>query len=297
MKKYLFLLFFLFFGFITLVFISWRQSVFKSGDSFSWMIVEDEGGILIVAHQGNDLPGNFFYLPPELSLETANGLGLYAVKNIYLLGEQQKINAGELLRRSIEQSLFIPVDKYIHIGKLGRISDNPGWLVKKSLLVNLFGGKSDLSAIDKIQLLIYFFTRKSISWDYSDMSKYLKQNQSGDYVLDEKTISDKLLYAFADKNIIGQDFSLAILDKSSCSGASAKAVSFMQNLGAYAYDIKGAQNREKNSRIYIDKKLNKKELMPIILRLKRLLQLEISDQDPPPGADIVLVLGDSFCHF
>jgi hypothetical protein len=297
--KPLILFFSLVLGGLLLV-VLFSPSVFNPNQSFSWLVVDKEGNLVIVSHPDLDLKGTLVIVPPNTKFLAARNLGQYPASSLYQLGKQQGIGGGQLVKETLMINLSVPIDAYLYSQDLLYLDNQLtiGRQLKIKLLQSVFRPWStDLSLTDRLKLLWFFSNRSLLEWETVHLDDYSHPDQEeADYqLLNETSLKDLFISSFTDRQITEKSLSVGIINLGDCDQAANRASQLIENMGANAILWRDYTGQSDQNQLFIRsidlKNLNSVSRLARIFRVTKPAVKEISDR-----IDLLLVLSSSYCH-
>jgi len=278
-----------------------KASIFSSQESFSLVFIDKEGKIVLSSYSGPDLGGSYFYIPKNIKFDSSKDLGSYSVASLYPLGVQQGIGGGVLVKNTLQENLFIPIDAYLYSNKdfsFDKENKLGGELKKIFLQSLLLRADTDLSYFDRLKIFYFFINQKSSDWDYYDLINYASEidGESSFFKLKDQLISDTLFYSFADKRFIDSQKTVGIINLGSCDNAASHTLSLLNNMGQHAVIFPSEESGVELTNLSF--KINDRDLAKskFSKRLKRIFNIKKEIlTDFSQRADILLEIGSDYC--
>lgn len=279
-----------------------KTSIFSSQDNFSLVFIDREGKMLLSSYSGPTLGGAYFYIPKNIKFNSSKNLGSYSVASLYPLGTQQGMGGGSLVKSTLQQNLFVPIDAYFYSDKtfLFDKENKLGGELRKVLLQSLFFKvDSDLSYFDRLKVFYFFLNKRNSDWNYYDLANYSSQldDEPNFFKLKGQLISDTLFYSFADKNFIDSQKTIGIINLGFCDNAASNTLSLLNNMGQHAVIFPSEESRTGSSRLLFKK--DDKDLVGsrYFRRLTRVLSVKKPIlTDFSQRADVLLEIGSDYCQ-
>lgn len=216
-------------------FIAFKKSVWQGKDNFNLVISFKENFyLLLFKPQEKNL--KVLVIPENVYLEVPPQYGIYPLKNIYSLGEQEFGDGGKLLVLTIEDFIGAPVKGWYQFED--KIEVSQGALLK-AVLGNFFlkKGKTNLSLADRLKITVRLLAWRIKSQDWVNLKetsvltevarvdgkKILKTN---DLLLD-----DLLVGFFEDRDLRDEGVRVAVFNASEFGELASKMARVLNNLG------------------------------------------------------------------
>lgn len=285
-----------------LVFVSafiWRnlkKSVWDGKNNINFVIQADR--TLIYSYHPNDEILNIISLPDNLRMPVIKDYGEYQLRNIYQLGEMEKIGGGELLKMSMQNFFNAPIDGWI-IGP-GNKDLEKGKLT--SLYVCLLAGKCKTS-FSLRDLLRIFSKTGSLKFNQISLVKIeetvliRKENlaDGSDILkLESSLVDDFSQRYFADKRILTEGLRINVINGTDYPGLAKKAGGLIKNIGGETISSEETDKIFEKTLVYFADEEWKKSYT--LQKIKQLFQAEEVLLDEQIAADIKVILGKNYVN-
>lgn len=278
-----------------------RKSCWDGEHNFNFIVQGDK--TLVFSYHPEDEALNIISFPNKLYIETAKGYGEYRLEKITQLGEMEKIGAGELLKKSLQNYLGAPIDGYVISNKKTKLKINDESLEKGktgSLLSAVLSGQAE-SSLGIWDLLRFFFQARKLKLNQLRLieientvlfQKTKLADQSGVYKLDESLLLEFTPKYFTDKGFLNERLKISVYNATNYPGVAKNTGRMLKNIGGEILFSADAPEARDDSIIYY----SKKELIESYTfnKIKQILEIEKAEFDPQAQGDIVIFLGKSF---
>lgn len=260
---------------------------FWTGEDRVSVVTADGNGAIILIFDPVSEEITKILVPGETQVEVAKNLGVWKIKSVWELGENEG-QYGTLLARSITRTFNFPVFLWSEDKILGLASNNPLDILKATF--SLF--KTNLSLGDKVSIGLFSLNVRNANKKFIDLGKttLLKKSTLADgglgYVasnLDSPAISSK----FADYRVSYRDFRIQIKDATG-GGVWAEEVSeVIEVFGAKVASILNVDKKE----IACEVKSKDQEVGK---RISLTLGCNQTEDVPEGNFDMEIILGEEF---
>jgi hypothetical protein len=296
-KKKIFIL--LFFGFLLyLVFDfyqSLRQSVWDGENNLNFVIQAEERIFLYSYHPQDDLL-NIISLPENLLIELAKDYGEYQLKNIYRLGEMEKIGGGRLLQMSLQNFFKVPLEgEFISPSNTGlekgKLSSLYLCLLVKRCetslnwwdLTRIFSQFSQLK-LNQVRLLKIEETNLFKKERLADQSEAMR--------LETSLIDDFSQKYFTDKNFLNAGLKISVVNATHYAGLAKASSRLLKNIGGEVITSEDADQVSDQSFIYYAEEGQRESYS--VKKISQIFQIKQILFKPETEGDIVIFLGKDF---
>jgi len=273
-----------------------RQSVWDGEHNFNFVVRGER--VYIFSYQPADEVLNIISLPSDLFLPVAKGYGNYKLENIPQLGELEKMEAGELLRMSLQNFLAVPIDGFIFFNNC-----RPGEIEDQKFSLCLIGQKcrTNLSWWD---LLRFKFRQNRLKLNQIrtlaiEEECLLKKEKLADgseiFSLETSLIDDFSQRYFSEKDILTAGLKITVANESSAVGLAKKAGRLLKNIGAEIVINEKTDQHSLQSLLYYREKAYQKSYS--FQKMVQVFGVKETIFDPQMRADLNLVLGEDFSQF
>lgn len=273
------------------------KSVWDGKNQLNLVIQADK--VYLYSYHPQDEIINILILPNDIYIPVIRDFGEYPIGKIILLGQQESLNGGDLLRLSVQNLLAIPVDGYIFVpGGEANISDLEngkllklaGYLIKNKM-------KTNLTLWD-----IYRFLKQSASLpqgaikktDFSTSELFsLSELPDGSKVIKPNYLKiDQLsVRLFSDPEILKEGLAISILNGSEKYGLANDIGRFIRNLGGRLINTGDTKDYKDTTVIYFkDEQIKKSYTVRKLVKTFNINSLQEKNQNE----DIVIELGKNF---
>ena len=216
-----------------------------------------------------EIPGNTVSL-------VSSGYGEYQLKNVYDLGRLDD-NGGELLRRTIQEMLAVPV----HGWSVARDSNLTWWdNWRLSRAKHLIRTKKNRLNNDSQQSI----------WNQETLN-----DGSQIYRVNQGLIEELINKNFIDQKVVDEGLSMAILNGSQASGTAAVVGRLIANLGGEVVLIGNRDQLEQSYIMVTSADQINDYTVKVLQRDLGIARIEIGDT-MEHRADLVVVLGEDYCR-
>ena len=215
---------------LLIVFVSVKTRLWDSRGKLTLVSTQENGDVLVSVLDPSASKIINIVVPAETEIEVANQFGIWKVKSIWKLGENEGVS-GELLAHSITKNFRFPIMGYLEkarilTGKIGPTS-----------ILEIFTLKSDLLIGDKVKILFFAIKLKDsqITNINLENSTYLKETVSLDgedgYVV-RGNIPVELSAIFVDQDVAESNLRVVIINATGGSRTSVMVGENIEVLGA-----------------------------------------------------------------
>ena len=291
--------------FLLLFFIckSFKKSAWDGKNNINFVIQTER--TFIYSYHPNDEILNIITLPNDLFIETAKGYGEYKLKNIYELGEMEKIGGGELLVRSLQNFFLAPIDGYVVKVKSEKLkvkSENIERGRLTSLYFCLLTRKcgSDLSWWDLIRIFNRISRLKHdkiflINIEKTALFKKEKLfDESEALRLVSLLVDDFSQRYFTDKIFLEEGMKISVFNATHYSGLAKNCSRLLRNIGGEIVGSKDADQVFDRSIIYYNDEEQKKTYS--FKKICQIFKIEEVVFNPKIEGNIRVVLGRDFAE-
>lgn len=239
---------------------------------------------------------NILKIPGDTYILAAKGYGEYKIKNIYKLGEMEKIGGGELLSSSIQRFFAVPVDGWIKLENYQLENNNllpVFWLVIKRQ------ARTNLSWWDLARL---FWQTRNLAVDQInqlDLKKtnFISKNTLGDgsevFKFEITSIDELTIRLFSDEEVLDEDLQIVVLNGTDYPGLAKDMARVVKNLGAELIGVKDSTSKIDQSQIFCQSRAQ--AISYTATRIARSFDMKIKNKKlDDQEVDLVIVLGEDF---
>lgn len=217
-------------GSLFIIFFS-QKSFFDRKTNLSIAVARQDGNVDLVVVNPVEETLTTITIPADTQVTAANQLGVWRIKSIWKLGEQEKLS-GELLAKTLTRSFGFPTEAW----------------ADESFAKSLLRTKNtNLSLKDKIKLTVFFNSTKASSKTNVDLVKAgalrpekLTDGEEG-YVLSGK-IPASVFAIFGETNISKEGMIVTVEDATNAPGVARKVGEIVEVLGAKVVSISQGQS-------------------------------------------------------
>jgi len=279
-----------------------RKSVWDGKNNLNFVIQTDR--TFIYSFHPDDEILNIISLPEDLYFKTAKGYGEYKLKNIYHLGEMEKIGGGELLVLSLQNFFTVPIDGQItKIPKFqnSKIPNNDlerGRLTPLCLCLLTKRCESNLSWWDLFRIFnrIRRLKLNQVRLIAVEETALLKKEKLADNSevlrLETALIDDFSQKYFLDKSFLNEGFRITIVNATNYPGLAKNAARLLKNIGGEIISSQDTDKTSESSIIYCSD--NKETKVYSVNKIKAAFQIEEVLLNEELEEDIRVVLGKDF---
>lgn len=282
--KYVFLIFvfLIFFGFLK------NSNEFWNGkEKLSLVVRSLTGGVnVVVFDPAHDEIVNIS-LPPNLEVEVAKNLGVWKLRSVWELGEQEGLPGGELVAKTLTKYLKFPVYLWADAPAHGFVEGTPTTLLKAAI----FPYKTNLKTPDKVRIALFALSVKNpkrIEIPLTDTS-YLERTVLLDgeegYILTRRP-PEQILALFADQDISEAGVRVNVRDRTGVAGAAEEVGEVIQILGGKVVSYVREEEEEFDCRL---RGWNR----DVVLKIVRLLGCEAEIVNKT-NFDLEIIIGKNF---
>lgn len=266
----------LLFGGIMRLVASWQNRIWIGDSRVTFVTTTDPVTVYSYQESRELVSVNF---PKNVQIDGAAGLGSWKLENLYELGMQKGTN-GEVLVKSLQYSLNVPIDGYFN----GAFS--PGF----PAVLSVFSQKSNFTFFDKVKI-VYVLSKitqaqhKNLSAEKTGM---VVKKRLGDGTVGFKLVPEKVkeiaIRELGDSSTSGQNSGIGIVNGTSTSRVGEQIAGITKTMGSQVLWVRSGE--EINSRCIL-KSVSKTETAK---RLAKIFSCEIKIEENLP-APIVFVIG------
>jgi len=283
-----------------------KKSVWDGKNNIN-LVIQMERTFIYTFHPDDEIL-NIISLPNDLYLETAREYGEYKLKNIYQLGEVEKVGGGELLRMSLQNLFVVPIDGYIV--KTPKIQ-SASWRTKsqsenleKGRLTSLYfclltrNYETNLSGWDLIRVFNHLNKLKfnNINLVKIEETILFKKEELADgsevFRLETLQIDDFSQKQFTDKHFLNEGLKLSVFNATNYSGLAKNASRLLKNIGGEIVSSKDEDQTFERSILYYNNEEQKKTYS--FKKIRQIFQIEEVLLDSEIEGDVRLVLGRDY---
>lgn len=241
---------------------------------------------------------NVIFIPNELYIETEGGYGIYPVKSLAELDNNEKAD-GSIISKTIEKNLALPVSYVFNFKDTVR-SQNPSGNIKQIFTFkNLFNPRS-LSLNNFISLLqsirmffhIKFTPDENINYFYLNKipstSEMILPDGRKINLIDSSKLDLVLEQNFEIPAIRAENYSISVFNASDKPGYATQVARLIDHLGFYVTSTENYSEAKSGCIIKIKKFQLKTESYKI---LKRIFHCSLEEPDSNTESDIGLIIG------
>lgn len=256
---------------------------------------------------------NILKIPADTYIPVAKGYGEFKIKNIYKLGQMEKIGGGELLNRSIQRFFAIPIDGWIKLKNYtsqSRSDNTSSYNLENNNLLPVFlliikrQAETNLSWWDLSRL---FWQTKNLNIDQInkvDLEKtsFISKETLGDgsqvFKFEITNVDDLTIRLFSDEEVLKEDLQVIVLNGTDHQGLAKDMARVVKNLGAELIGVKDYNKKIDQSQIFCQSRSQTTSYT--VHRIARSFAMKINpdftsgeklnDQE----VDLTIILGEDF---
>lgn len=302
-RLFFYLLLFLLFLFSSFkIYKAFKNSRWQGKENFNLAIETDEGFYLLLL-KPKVASSKVLVIPENTYLQVPPEYGLYPLKSIYSLGEQEFKNGGQLLSLTLGDFLGAPVKGWLKINQ--KIEPNRRSLLLLILKNILLGkGTSNLRTVDSLKVVLALGGLKRNSFDLINLGETTVLSEAtrpdGEKFLKANSllIDQLLLGFFEEEQVREESIRLAVFNASQFEELAKKVGRGLKNLGCEVVMVSNLPcdsppcNRTNSELLYQDEKLLQSAtfttievLYPVAIKRGKIEGVKV---------DLVIVLGEDF---
>ncbi|MBI4066954.1 LytR C-terminal domain-containing protein [Candidatus Gottesmanbacteria bacterium] len=304
-KKLLWLLIFIFI--LIILGVIWWPDIWGSrrwDGQRRFNIVYSTDPVVLVSFEGEEEEATVVVVPESSYMRVPRGYGTYKAESVYDLGElDSKVGGGLLISETVQSVFGVPIDGYIKLEEKSLGGGNIDYQRLKSKLFNLkiiskvTEGKTNLTLPEVIRFYLGMNRLRSDQVDIIDLEKAnilddIKLPDSSVVgQIDSDRLDKQLAGAFAEKEMLKENLSIAIENGTSVGGVAGQIARLIGNMGGKVVDIGNTEGKEEG-RCKIMSNVD-----TTTYTVKRLAQVFrcVTDKKADEGiSDISIILGREF---
>ncbi len=283
--KLLSILFIFLIFFLLITSIKKSNSLFK--DKVSLAVRNEDGGVnvLIFDYRSEEIVN--IYIPGSTQVEVARDLGIWRLKNVWKLGQQEKVK-GELLAKTVTKQFMFPVFFWSDSKALGFLSSNL-FNVISSVFSNY---ETNLNFFQKLNLAL--FSLKVENSKHIDINLAKTHFLKEDILLDGEegyrvygSPPDKILAFFTDPSFLENGLRIMLVDLSGRVGVSENVGKILEVLGGKITSLVKEDSQNLNCSVSGKDKI-------VLEKVKLLFSCSEEKDNLPENFDLKIIIGSKF---
>ncbi len=294
------------------LFSPWKLNSLQS-KNYSWnndfnlnLVIKKDSAISLLVFNPKDSKVALINIPPETLVEVPHGFGKWQVRSVYDLGETDQKGTGvELLEDSLTSFLAVPIDGFLDIGSLQKVSDAEQLvsLFRENLIggfMSTFSIKSDLTLWELFRLKFGIASVRFDKVQNLSLSQGLEKNNLADgteVLIPDPIRIDGILEDLADPIIKSEHKNIAIFNATEKTGLAQKAARIVTNMGGSAIILTNASKKIRSTQVLGEKSQTLNRMIQVFQKPCKLNCDKIDPKDETlvsSRAQINIILGEDF---